>query len=108
MKDCTKCFHKVVCKTADSCDGHVPSCRYFFDATAISQTLEKPITRGDKLRAMTDEQLAAALYENADCVWCVNADECGEMIDAGRNIEEHKCIACVLNWLRQLAEEEQK
>lgn len=104
MEDCTKCFHKVVCKTADSCDGHVPSCRYFFDATAISQTLEKPKTRGDQLRAMTDEQLAAALYENAECKWCRNETACGELLDSEHGIEDSKCIACVLNWIQQPVE----
>lgn len=41
MACCGKCFHLDVCKTADSCDGHVPRCRHFADKTAISQALGK-------------------------------------------------------------------
>ena len=28
-KDCTKCIHKEVCKTAESCDGCVSGCKHF-------------------------------------------------------------------------------
>lgn len=131
MAYCGNCIHLDVCKTADSCDGHVPRCKHFIDKDTFKacfglapwtcrlgskgcypdggcrntkSCVNKVFTHADQLRAMTAEQLAVALYENADCVWCVNAHECGEMLDAGRNIEERRCIACVLNWLQQPAE----
>ena len=28
-KECTKCIHKEVCKTAESCDGYVSGCKHF-------------------------------------------------------------------------------
>ena len=28
-KECTKCIHKAVCKTAESCDGYVSGCEHF-------------------------------------------------------------------------------
>ncbi len=28
-KECSKCIHKAVCKTAESCDGRVPNCEHF-------------------------------------------------------------------------------
>lgn len=31
MAYCGKCLHLDVCKTADSCDGHVPRCKHFMD-----------------------------------------------------------------------------
>ena len=31
MAYCGKCLHLDVCKTADSCDGHVPRCKHFLD-----------------------------------------------------------------------------
>lgn len=96
-----KCLHLDVCKTAETCDGHVPRCKHFMDKTAISQTLAKPATRADQLRAMTDEELAAALYDNANCVWCGNLAECGEKMDANDPIEDAKCLACLLAWLQQ-------
>ena len=68
----------------------------------------EPETRGEQLRAMSDEQLAVALYENADCVWCGNLAECGSVIDAGEEIPVDKCVACVLKWLQQPAEEGRK
>lgn len=35
MAYCGKCIHLDVCKTADSCDGHVPQCKHFMDKTSI-------------------------------------------------------------------------
>ena len=31
MAYCGKCLHLDVCKTTDSCDGHVPRCKHFMD-----------------------------------------------------------------------------
>ena len=31
MADCGKCLHLDVCKTAETCDGHVPRCKHFMD-----------------------------------------------------------------------------
>lgn len=28
-KECSKCIHKEVCKTAESCDGYVSGCKHF-------------------------------------------------------------------------------
>ena len=28
-KECAKCIHNAVCKTAESCDGNVPGCNHF-------------------------------------------------------------------------------
>lgn len=41
VKHCGKCLHLDVCKTAETCDGHVPRCKHFMDKTAISEALEK-------------------------------------------------------------------
>ena len=30
-KDCTKCIHNAVCKTAESCDGCVSGCKHFME-----------------------------------------------------------------------------
>lgn len=52
MAYCGKCLHLDVCKTAETCDGHVPRCKHFMDKTAISEALEKqkpvkPEIKGD-------------------------------------------------------------
>lgn len=31
MAYCRKCLHLDVCKTAETCDGHVPRCKHFMD-----------------------------------------------------------------------------
>ena len=31
MAYCGKCLHLDVCKTAETCDGHVPRCKHFMD-----------------------------------------------------------------------------
>lgn len=105
MACCGNCLHLDVCKTADSCDGHVPRCEHFMDKTAISQTPGKPITRADQFRAMSDIQLAIAIYDGADCVWCRNLAECGSMMGADQVIPKDRCVSCVLTWLRQPTEE---
>ena len=28
-KECAKCIHKEVCKTAETCDGYAPWCKHF-------------------------------------------------------------------------------
>ena len=104
MAYCGKCLHLDVCKTADSCDGHVPRCKHFMDKSTISQTIGKPATRADQLRAMSDIQLAIAMYDSADCVWCRNLAECRAMMDAEQTITKDKCVGCVLTWLRQPVE----
>ena len=63
MAYCGKCLHLDVCKTADSCDGHVPRCKHFMDKTIISQMPGEPRTRRDQLRAMSDEELAKFLLD---------------------------------------------
>ena len=84
MAYCGKCLHLDVCKTADSCDGHVPGCKHFLQkGTLIPVTCKlgekgcygdgkcrykkdcenKVITHADQLRAMSDEQLADAFYK---------------------------------------------
>lgn len=65
---------------------------------------EKPQTNADRIRAMTDEELAKLLYEIDGLGYCKNLPECGELLDAPGGIPEEKCIGCMLNWLRQPAE----
>ena len=37
MAYCGKCLHLDVCKTADSCDGHVPRCKHFMNKDEYSK-----------------------------------------------------------------------
>ena len=56
MAYCGDCFHLDVCKTADSCDGRVPRCRYFADKTAISQALGKQEKKGPVVISSADRK----------------------------------------------------
>lgn len=46
--ECTKCIHKEVCKTAESCDGFVSGCKHF----VVISNLET--TTREKLIALLD------------------------------------------------------
>lgn len=62
------------------------------------------MTNADRIRAMSDDELATMLYNLGDMMWCRELPEC---IDIARNEDEipvEKCIGCVLAWLQQPAE----
>lgn len=66
-------------------------------------------TNADRIRAMSDEELAKALIEVNDSgchiPFCKELPECQRLLDEGE-IPEEKCIVCMLNWLQQPAEGE--
>lgn len=62
-------------------------------------------TNADRIRAMSDEELAEYVYYGLDAEFCSNAPECIKLLDADDGIPEEKCKACALNWLKQSAEE---
>ena len=66
-------------------------------------------TNADRIRAMTDEELASHLYLFAgleeQIKFCQNIPECEALICADEGIPEEKCIGCLLKWLQQPAEE---
>jgi hypothetical protein len=62
---------------------------------------KKHINKADRIRAMTDEELAKLLYEIDGLGYCKNLPECGELLDTEEGIPEEKCIGCMLQWLRQ-------
>ena len=62
-----------------------------------------PMTNGDKIRSMTDEELAKWLdYEFGRCEWCdvekIEAEDCSDI----------DCTICIQGWLKQPHEEEEK
>lgn len=102
MQDCGKCLHEEVCAAAKACDGHVPGCQHFMDKTVISQTLGKPKTRADQLRAMTDEQLARFLLEADEGNLTVNV--CDEKYCAPERCP-NDCTNAIIKWLQQPVED---
>lgn len=64
----------------------------------------KPITHGDQLRAMSDEELAAWIENFTYNVTTCPKDKCHlEPLDIGEPLDREECKKCWLQWLRQEA-----
>ncbi len=72
--------------------------------------LGDPMTNADRIRAMSDEELADILYKQTDLDGqiksCQNLPECAELLDTEEGIPEHKCKDCLLKWLQTPVKEE--
>lgn len=66
-------------------------------------------TNADRIRAMTDEELASALIQFAELDnkigFCQNLPECDSLLDTDDGIPEAKCQKCLLKWLQEPAED---
>ncbi len=49
---------------------------------------DKPMTNADRIRSMTDEELAEWLYERSDCVVTLDC-------------LDDSCDECILKWLKE-------
>lgn len=62
------------------------------------------MTRADRIRSMTDEELAKALMDANDnglhILFCKDAPECQDELD-NAEIPEERCLVCMMDWLRQ-------
>lgn len=65
-------------------------------------------TSADRIRAMSDEELASFLYDDValdDKIhFCQNRQECMEAIDRDETIQDEMCRECLIAWLRQPAD----
>ena len=66
-----------------------------------------PLTRGDHIRSMSDEEYAKYLAGDDCGKFCRNLEECREDLDAGKVIPDDRCAECALLWLKQVPEEAQ-
>lgn len=67
---------------------------------------EKRYTNADRIRAMTDKQLADAIIRLHidDCVdmqFCQNSDRCQGILDSGEEIPKEMCRQCLMEWLKR-------
>lgn len=66
------------------------------------------VNNADKIRSMSDEELAENLYWFCDLEerigYCKNMPECEKLLETECGIPEKKCIGCLLEWLQQPAE----
>ena len=65
-------------------------------------------TNGDKIRAMSDEELAKIIDScglDEEIHFCKSKPECNEIMDSGGTITNEMCRKCGIDWLRQPAGE---
>ena len=67
------------------------------------------MTNADRIRAMTNEELANYLYQftDIDCQigFCKNLPECEVLLDTEEGIPCTMCEKCLLDWLRKPMED---
>jgi hypothetical protein len=64
------------------------------------------MTNAEKLRAMSDEDLAHAILNIYGFdTYCREFRECLQLMNLGVDIGEDRCAACVLKWLREEAKD---
>lgn len=104
-KNCASCAHASDTHFAEACGKCVVG--EYEGRRVTDPSMWKPRTKADRIRAMTDEELAKLLYDpdSLSEKYCKNLPECGELLDTEAGISEEKCIGCMLQWLRQPAEE---
>ena len=95
--DCVECINFYECHYSGQLTGRLTSCPDF---------KQKPKTNADRIRAMTDEELAEMLYCEDSLGWCKNLPGCYRLLDTPDGVPEEKCKACLVKWLQQPAEGE--
>ena len=86
--DCRTC--KTDCVRSDGNYGY----------TFCDKYTHPPMTNADRIRAMTDEELADCIYQDVLGVACRIKQERNE------SCSEYMCRDCLLEWLKQPAEGE--
>lgn len=65
-----------------------------------------PMTNADRIRVMSDEELAAWLNSFGGGYFCLNKPECLALVDSDQDIPDEHCKACVMGWFQQPVKEE--
>ena len=95
------------CKDCDSKCNHAGKDRVFVCPKGVSCKVKKetPMTNADRIRAMSDEEMATHLYDIGwDCHLCADHRKLdNEPLLRGEKCDE-KCVEHCLEWLRQHAE----
>ena len=67
---------------------------------------EEVLTNADKIRSMTDGDLARFLLDvdiSDEIPFCQCLLQCEEDLEADRPIPESRCLECMMGWLRKAA-----
>lgn len=94
------------------CDRCVADCRHERNPNEIVAkcgAFKAPQTNADRIRSMTDEELAREinllLEGEISIPYCRELPECDADVERDALIPLERCEQCVLHWLRQPAEE---
>lgn len=87
------------------------TCPLFGDcAVQYAVASQKKMTNADRIRAMTDEQLANIMIQLADLDsrigYCQELPKCEALLDTEEGIPASMCEQCLLQWLQKPAEVE--
>ena len=66
-----------------------------------------PQTNADRIRAMSDEELADAILETClreGMPFCKNKLQCSQILDNGKTIPDEMCKQCLIEWLQSESE----
>lgn len=88
------CYGKADYCDKDTCTGE---CEFHDGSGCEYRKIE---TMADRIRAMSDQELAAYWADNHDN-FCQNKPECGEALNRDELIPDEWCVACALKWLQQ-------
>ena len=62
------------------------------------------MTRVEKIRSLTDDELAALLYrlegEPLTLSFCGDKPECNERLEQNEDIDSGECVQCMKEWLQ--------
>lgn len=92
MKDCVSCVHEYLSPMSDTCrECGIAMLNY-------KEAKPKPITNADRIRSMTDEELAGilAMQRVVSPPWCAENYDCPYA-----DQDPVRCDLCALDWLRQ-------
>lgn len=89
---CTSCKHRIAPGGWAACDGCIHD-------EGLKDRYE-PMTNADRIRNMTDEEMAERISRMAHCVYCP--------VKCGIFCTEEECKAKWLSWLRSPVEESEK
>ena len=69
---------------------------------------KRKFTNADRIRAMSDEELAELLYSiqslEDEVKFCKNKDVCADILDDGKKIPDNMCKECLIEWLQSESE----
>ena len=76
-----------------------------FGSNVADLTEKQCMTNVDKIRSMSDEQLADEMLKFPEVCeqipFCHNEELCGDILERGELLPEGMCKRCLMNWLKK-------